>query len=356
MNNKNIKLYLELTSDLETSWIDLWNKSDHAHFFNSLGFFKTCLNVYGINDYIVVTYWQKKSLVGVLPLLKRKRYGINSYSLPGGKFMEKSMMLIKDNSPKIIKEMIDAILISDNFFLSETEFIVSKDMLNYYRNSLAATISHSLYIDLEKNPFEALSKKNFNKIKNRITKNNKYLKHEHIQIIDNVILNLIFEIEQKSTKKLSGKEIFSKEINRSYFKSLVKQNPGIIVADLIYYKREPFVYSLGILSKHDYIALHTAFLSEYKWIMPGKVLLFYMLPFYKNLGIKIFNFGRGDTNFKHEFTSKYVAQYDLYLSKHLIPIIWWRLINYIRRLRIIILKTLNSKDSEFLFRPLNYDK
>lgn len=50
----------------------------------------------------------------------------------------------------------------------------------------------------------------------------------------------------------------------------------------------------------------------------------YLLTRLQGLGVEMFDFLRGTSQFKRDFTPFFIQQYDVYYSKNLIIRLWWR--------------------------------
>jgi hypothetical protein len=295
---------------------------------------------------------KNKELVVILPLIKKGVFGFSSYTNPGERFLEKSPLLMKENDKKFLKVLINYILGKGNIHLSEVSRDVSLSLQALYPKSVLSIISVNPYIDLSKDPLAQLSKENINKIRNRIIKNKGKLNHFHLRNNLEKEIQAVFDLEKVSYKKTKKKEIFNDELSRRFFKNLVSICDNYVTIDFLTFGGKPFVSATGIICKDRYYAYHTCYLRDYKYLMPGKSILLFVLSKLKSKGVEVFDFGRGLSNFKKEFTRDYLMQYDFYLSKNNLINTWWEFINYIRRIRIVFLKTENSKDYLYLFKNL----
>lgn len=122
--------------------------------------------------------------------------------------------------------------------------------------------------------------------------------------------------------------------------------------DLLKYKEEYVTYGLGLVYKGTYLAYQTAFDKRFSRLSPGKVLLHYLLIDLKRKNYKKFDFARGYSLLKKEFTKKKSFQYDVYVVKNQAIYIYLKLINIMRRLHISLIGSKSSYDSQYLFKTL----
>jgi hypothetical protein len=61
-----------------------------------------------------------------------------------------------------------------------------------------------------------------------------------------------------------------------------------------------------------------AYLEDYRKLVPGKVLLYFLLPELVERGFTLFDFSRGDSLLKRQFTQQKKIQYDIFISKKVI--------------------------------------
>lgn len=351
MKNYKLLVYKTLDDKLIDSWKNLWNKSKYANFFNSYDFFLTCINTFNKN-FEVFCLERNGELIIVLPLVRERVFGISSYIDPGGRFVEKSPILIKDNDKESLKLFIDFILEKGNIHLSEISLDISRSLKDLYPKSVISIISVNPYIDLNGDPLAQISKEHIKRIKRKIFNNEKKFNYYHLKKNLAKALKVVINLEKNSHKKKKGKEIFNSELSVKFYENLLNYCSKYLVIDLLKYENKPFVSLTGIICKNRYYAYHTSYLRDYKYLMPGKTIIFFVIEQLKKEGIELFDFVRGYSSFKEEFTRNFSIQYDFYSSKNNLINIWWKLINYIRRRRILLLKTKNSKDYLYLFKSL----
>lgn len=349
MNRYQVKVYKKLNDKLVESWRALWQESKYANFFNSYEFHLVCRKTFKNEEHEIFCLEKNGKVIAILPLIKKKVFGIPCYVNPGGRFIEKSPFLFRYFDKKESSLLVNRVLATGNLHLSELPSEVAKDLKSIYQKSLVSIISVNPYIDLRQDNYTHMGKKNLNKLKNRIHKNKKKIKHLHKSMDLKSTLKTVFDLEEKSRKGKNGKQIFDNEVSRKFYMNLICNSKNVVF-DLLTYEGRPFVSAIGVVSNGRYHAYHTCYLREYKYFIPGKMLTHFMLKKIKTEGVNTFDFGRGFSDFKIDYTKDYSIQYNLYLSSNNFINIWWKVINYIRRVKIILFKPKFSKDHQYLFK------
>lgn len=353
MKKLTVKIHKELGDKLKKDWQDLWLRSEKGHFFNSWSWFQACCDTESITDFQIVTCYEGKKLVALVPLVKSRLFGIRVLKNPGNKFFsEKSALLLDKKESQVIPILIKKLSELGNLYLFELDQDTVEILAESHPRILASVSAVNSYIRLENDPLRYLSKKQESKIRNKIAENRSDLQYQHHTNDLDKHLETVFEIENRSYKKMHKKDIFSKEINRGLFRSIAKHGKGFLAVDLVYYKGEPIVYNLGLNYKDRYLAFQTAYVRRYRKLSPGKILLSFMLRELQKQGKELFDFARGHNRLKQEFTPEFKLQYDIYLSKNKAVMYWFKLINLARRIKAQVTKSEYSKDGDYLFRQL----
>ena len=357
MKKLEVKIIRKLDNDFIEKWSNLVNGSVHAHFFNTSAWFISCLNTYDINEYYIFAAYEKGELVGVLPLIKSKKFFVDVFASPGKKYLEKSTILLRNGNSYILEKIISKVARYGNIYFSEvSEVIASSLSKGKFKAGLLTLSSINPFINLKESSLGTLSKKQRQKITSKIKKNLHNLKFGHYRDNLGPYLQNIFELEGRSSKKLAHKDSFADLTIRKLFTSLINYAKGYVIIDFVYYKNLPIVSSFGFVYKDRYLAYHTSFDNNFRSFIPGKLITFKMLTKLCEEGFSLFDFSRGHNEFKNDFTKNYVFQYDFYYSKNALIRAWWEGINFARRLKQLLVRSNNSLDSKFLFKKFGESK
>jgi CelD/BcsL family acetyltransferase involved in cellulose biosynthesis len=317
---RQIKFTNEVDTSLIDRWKQLWNESEMASFFNSWEWFETCKNTYRNISYEIMTVEEEGKLRVVVPLALNRKWGITTLTIPGEKYADKTPLLLDKFEPQLIREITDKLKEKGNYYLPEVNF----DQMNVMTGEEVKMRETSVnsYIPINPDPFRFLSDKQRSKIFNRVKKNAEHLKLE-TYIGSPEALETAFLIDDRSVKKSRGMASFTDEADKEFFRQLIKNNRDKIVIDILYYDGVPFVYSVGLVKDKIYHAFNTAYDESYYQLLPGKILLHFMLNRLQTEGFETLDFLRGRNTLKMEFTSLTYTQYDVFYSKFGLIRWWW---------------------------------
>lgn len=349
MKRIEIQIIQKLDSDFIKKWSALVNSSVNAHFFNTPQWFISCIDTYDIKEYFVFAAYYENELVGILPLVKEKKFGIEVFASPGKRYLEKSTILVKDDNYQILTKLINEVCKYGNIYLTELSEEIAEMLSKNQGKGLLTLSSINPYIRLKDNPFGSISKKQKNRITGKIRKNLGNIKFVHLRNNLGFHLQTVFDLETRSSKKLANKGSFSDAKIRKLFTSLINYAKGYISIDFILYNNQPIVSSLGFVFKDRYLAYYTCYDNNFRDYFPGKILTYFMLSKLREERVEVFDFSRGHNSFKNDFTKNWEFQYDFYFSKNPLIRIWWEGINNLRRLKQILIRDDSSLDADFLF-------
>lgn len=305
-------------------WKSEWENSENGHFFNSPMWFLACVETFKIKNFLIVVVKKGKKIKLILPLVKKSLWSIESYANPGGRFLEKSSLLLLDKNPKIFSQMVRTLRNFGNIYLGH----IDEDTASIFRgfpNFLIKHVSESPYLVVGDNPFRFMKKK----AKSRIFAKYRKLKDDltFVRHRENLLTHFkkVTKIDKNSWKNQKGYNDFATDENQKLlYKTLIKKYPENISIDILYYKNEAVVYSLAIIYKKTYQASQTGFLAQYKDLMPGKIRLVYLLDDLKNSYIEKFEMGSGFGMHKKEVTPFFTNYYDIFFSKNKLTLFWWK--------------------------------
>lgn len=316
--------YIGIDDDFLNSWHALWEQSDDGHFFNTPEWFLTYLAIKPQTKYLIITLKDGDTLTAVLPLVHEKQFGIPVLRGPGGKFLNKSSLLMKSYAKAPLKELFAYLMQVDNIYLSEVSQELADMIQSFSKVTLKKESSLNPYLPLEPDPFHYLSSKNRSQIRGILRKNEANVEHK-VFVGDRHALEVAFEIDSRSSKKKQGKATFVSDRDKAFCLELIERMPKNVVIDLLYYNKIPIVYSIGFTYKKIYHAFNTAFDAEYRFLRPGKLLAYLRVKALAEEGYTLLDFGRGNSVLKQEFTKEAKLQYDIYYSSNPVIRSWWNI-------------------------------
>lgn len=355
MKNINFIVVQDITDDFSHDWVELWNNSPYANFFNSYFWFKAACEALQIESYKVFALYNGNKLISVFPTICYRKFGIKVNGSVANEYLYNTGFLIESLDQKLLKYFFSRITNGKNIYITRIEDRVANTLHKLFPDIFFSTTAAAPYLKSETNLLIGLSDKHLRHINKIIYKNKEYLRVEIYTKKDDLekILQLMFKLDQKSSKKRKSRDIFSSARTRQFFTSLVKWCRPIINICVCYYKDEPFVYMFYAKIGNSCLLIQTSFLREYKWLYPGKIVLVELLEKLRADNISYVDFGAGINSFKQEFTSDYYTQYDMYYSKNKLTVLWWKLINTVRRIKKIYIHEKFTDDHLFLFKELS---
>lgn len=321
MSDIKFKVINKLDHDLLSQWHTLWQDCGQAHFFNSPMWFLSCLRAFTIKEFYIFCQYKEDKLEIILPLIKSHKYGINVLCSPGKKYLDKTTLLFIGCDYSDLHNFFEQVLKYGNLYLTEIDKNLRHNLQNKY---LFYKSSDNPYIDLA-GQLSWLNKKHRSEIKNRIKKVGDHLDFQlHFSDTDKYLKD-IFGIEDRSYKKQKGRHIFSDIQARKLYENIAKMKGDNSAVVLLYFDNSPIAHLFGLTYKNIFLAYHMAYLSNYRNIMPGKILLYHLIIKLQALEYKLFDFSRGQSSLKSQFTGTTREQYDLLTSNSFFVVFYWRL-------------------------------
>jgi CelD/BcsL family acetyltransferase involved in cellulose biosynthesis len=355
MNNNDytIRIHKNISQELVNAWKDLWDRSENATLFNSYNWFKVNQATINIKDYEVITCFKDEKLKAVLPLYWTKKFGIRVAGLIGYEFVS-TPFLFEDYEQKLIKLVFDFLRKRGSFYLAKVHVDAIKKMHDQYPDMLYTLISVNPYLSIKDHPElinSNIGKKSTRKLLRRYSSNLRFTEYDQKTDLINH-LHKMFELEQKSEKKQRNMDIFSSPANRAFYENIVKYCKDFIQIHFLYFDDQPIAYTFNLCYKNILFGYQTAYLSVSgkKDLSPGKLMLLHSSNFLKTSNFERYEMSCGISTYKLEFASDYYCLYDIYYSQNFLVMLWWRLINFTRRLKQILFPLKYTRDHEFLFR------
>ena len=317
MSDIRIEVIKELNNNFVGKWHEVWENQQNIHFFNSPEWFISCLKTFNIKNYSIFVGYRNEQIKIIWPVVKMRKFGINVLGSPGGKYLDKSSLLFVDNDLEIIEALVEKILKNANIYLVEINKEIKNNIVDLGITRLIWQASINPYISLDLEPFRFIKNKQRNEIRNKIKKHqNSFSFKLYVDNLDRY-LETIFEIEKKSFKRKKGKHIFNKKIAKNLFSNIISKQGNVSIS-LLYFNNKPIAHMFGLICKKRFLGYHMAYLEGYRKLIPGKVLLYFLLLELVKRRFTLFDFSRGDSILKKQFTQQKKIQYDIFISKKVI--------------------------------------
>ncbi|HBI16754.1 MAG: hypothetical protein UR60_C0017G0005 [Candidatus Moranbacteria bacterium GW2011_GWF2_34_56] len=333
------------SDNLIKEWRDLWVELKSKCIFNSPGWFVAANKAFAYDQIRIITLRDKNSgeLLGVLPLVKVRLYGIDSYTLPGIDFVDHYSLLIKRSDDLIIQQLIKSTL-SMYFVYIPGVLAETAKFLNSKNNSSSFILDDNPYIKM---------RDEFGVILDR-RKKSRHIKRAKRDfglidlIIDNdknTALENAIMIENGSSKSKKGKNIFDDKKNQAFFKELIAEiNDNLFIASLLF-SDKPVAYNIGFVCNGVYACSQKAHIEEYNKYRPGEVMFLKFLEMIiKNHPSEV-DIGRGVDSFKMGYANAIRKLYGVVLSPSSLKRFYFI---FVHRLREKTYKLLNSHS--YLYR------
>lgn len=308
---KNIALRHTVDEEFLKKWKELWEQSKEGHFFNTPDWFLASCEVYNVTDFTIITIEEKEELVLVLPLVKKKIFGVPFLTCLGGKFVNKSPLLVREINEPLLQELSDFLIKQGDFYLQEVSSEITEILCSGNKILIKKEASINPYLSISPDPFCYLSSKNKSQIRGILRKNEKEVTFKTF-VGEPDALEVVFALDKRSSKKQQGKATFVTEQDKQFFRELLKRMPKRFIIDILYHKDTPVVYGVGFVYKKIFHASNTAFDANYRFLRPGKLLAHFRLKRLQEEDFDLIDFGRGNSVLKQEFTKLGKIQYDIF--------------------------------------------
>ncbi len=355
MSIYHTKILREIDKTLIAQWKKLWAKAENANAFNSYEWFVTSKEAGKIESYEIFACYDQEMLVAIFPLCPSRSYGVNVWVPMGDEFIVDTAFLIEKYDPEICKSLFKQIFIHKNIYITTLDEKATTLLKKVFPQLFFSLISVNPYIDFQNDPLRFLSGSQRRKMKPILKENQDHLHFKKYTAEDNLEdhLEKIFEIEQQSAKKLHAKDVFSKQENIDFYRTMLKHCRKFVVIYFLYYDEIPFVYGFCLRYGSKVVGYQTSYLATYRNFSPGKIMLKYSLEDMMDDGVDTFDFGGGVSAYKQAFTPQYFYLYNLYHSGNPFIMMWWKAINAVRRGKQVLFPQKFTKDHQFLFKTFS---
>jgi CelD/BcsL family acetyltransferase involved in cellulose biosynthesis len=271
----------------------------------------------------IVASFKNKKLIGILPLVLTRKYGVKSYLGPGNQYLDRCTLLVEENGQRVARELVKKLKKEVRFYLSgvDEEFsegLINTSGLNFRKTTICP------YLELETDPNRFLQSKKRKRIIKALEEGQGNFWCKTFLDFSEELLGILIEIENSSFKKSIYKSSLSDSRLRKLLLSLSEQGSKDLLINLLYYKDEPISFQYGFLSKGVFNASNMAYMASFADFIPGRLLTYLVLPELIKLGITKMDFSRGNSQFKREFTRDFYQQYLVFYSANFFIKSWWR--------------------------------
>lgn len=346
-----VKIVRNIDKKLIQEWNSLWKRAQKATAFNSYEWFLTCITTYEIKQFELVVCYENNKLVGILPLIVAKQFGIRVASSLCDNFTIETPFLLENYSKPLVKAFFSAIYKKKNLYISKIDEEITATLAAIFPNMFFSIIATCPFIPFNEDPLHRVSKSTQKNVKKVLKDYGHDLKFELYDNSDDLekYLEIMFTIEKNSSKQKRGRAIFSEEITKSFYKNTIKFASKFVRIGILYYQEKPIVYQYGFQFKDIFDAYQTSYLYEYRKLEPGKTMIITILSKLKEQSIKKLSLGGGISSYKEEFAKSYEFAYDLYSSKNPLIMTWWKMINRARRIKKVTFPEKYTRDHEFQY-------
>lgn len=350
-----IQITTSIDEALLAQWQNLWNRAENATIFNSAEWFFACLQAENTNEYTIITCYDGNSLVGILPLKKNKKFGIPVLSVMSTYYQVDTPFLLASYDKELLRQFFSYLLEKGNIYLTKLDYETVTKMQSLFPHLFFSLMSVNPCIPTTGELYTSMSPTLSGRIKKILRKNaGQFTFILHKDNLEKQLQTMI-SIDQASWKQGHHKDIFCEQETQKAFQAITRHCHRFVRIGFLYYQNKPIAYFFGFLYGKTFAAYQTSFLSEYRQLRPGQTALFCMMENLKD-SVTTIDMGGGISRYKMEFTQDYRLLYDVYYSKNDAVMLWWKLINALRRIKQIVYHTKNTRDHEFLFKTLTKNK
>ena len=335
-----------------TEWKNLWENAENANLYNSYEWFATCLDTKIVKEYEIHVCYKKDKLVALLPLQQYKVFGVHVWGTVNKDHLVDTAFLTESYDKNLLKYFFNEIFNARNIYLQKVDKNATDLLHNLYPKLFITLMSVNPVVNLKKDPLEILSSSNRYQIRKLMRNNEGKIQFKSYDSDLEKPLETLFTLQKKSSKNARSIDIFENESTKKYYQSLIKNCREFIRINFIYFEKTPIAYELGCLYKQRYAGDQISFLNEYKKLSPGKLMMYHLFANLREKGVSELDMGGGISNYKMSFTQDYRMLYNIFYSKNIFFLLWWRSINKMRRVKQMLFPKKFTRDHEFLFKTI----
>lgn len=352
MNKKyQIKRLKQLDKETIKQWKSLWKHADNANIFNSYEWFLTCIKTTESKTYEIIVCYDAEKLVALLPLQAYRQFGIKVLGSISKEHLVDTPFLMETYDEELLRQFFTFVFTHKNIYLQKIDGKAVQIMHTVFPTLFFSLMSVNPIISLDSDSM--ISSSTIKQIKKIMRKNTDQLR---FIMFDNNLkkhLQTMFVLEKESSKKLRSMDIFSKRETKKFYQEVIKNCSELVRICFLYFNEVPIAYQYGYWQKESFVCDQIAYRNEYSRLRPGKTLLYFLIEELKKSPLKTIDLGGGISNYKIEFTHEYRLLYNMYYSSNMFIVLWWKIINIVRRAKQIIMPLKNTQDHKFLFKELH---
>jgi ribosomal protein S18 acetylase RimI-like enzyme len=310
-------------------WMSLWKESESRHFFNSPVFFEAYLKAYGIRRCRIFFGYEGGALKAVLPLVYDRVFGVRVLAGPGRRrnYLDKSVLLAGTDDPVLLRALVMKVLEYASLYLAEAGKGMASVLESIVSLKIVEHASQSLWMDLsgERDVLSCMSSGQRKKLLARIRKNERDLDFRFFEKDLGQAFEAVVDIEGKSSKEDRGMALFRRAEARRLFGTVAGLGAGYVGIGILFFRKEPVAHFFGFVHGRTFSLYHTAFADRYVGLGIGKMVTYFLLKHLQEAGFEKADFMRGNTEAKRQFADRIEDQYDFYISKSGLAILWWKI-------------------------------
>jgi len=326
--------FSHLNNNLSVVWNLLLNQSCFPTFQYDFEYMSAwCKYLSGDWKPFLLMVEEDNKTIGIFPLMHRdiKRRGILPYrwiKFLGFNKTDFSLVLASDiNLPKVIDASLKW-LFSGNF---RWELIVLDDIVE--GNPLVDAIKfwledHNKEFELKQGKYYYINmrrewedirmemskkaiRRSINLARNRITKAGPWKLITDPEWSANLIINEASKMHIARQEVLQRGSLYSEEEEKNFLRTIINhlRKNRIFRSHWLQFENKYIAYMIGFEQKNIYFAWNMAFQPDYSHFFPSKLLIFEIIKESYEKKIEEFNFMRGESEYKKDWTKQYRANY-----------------------------------------------
>lgn len=347
-----IKILRFVDQTFINEWKNLWKNATNANLYNSYEWFVTCLDAKTVKEYEIHACYKKDKLVALLPLQQYKVFGVPVWGTLNKDHLVDTAFLTESYDKDLLKYFFNTIFKERNIYLQKVDKNATDLLHTLYPDLFITLMSVNPIVNLKNDPLENLSSSNRYQLRKLLRINEGKIQFKTYDSDLEKSLETLFALQKKSSKNARSMDIFENESIKKYYQSLTKNCKEFIRINFIYFEKTPIAYEYGCLINQHYAGDQISFLNEYKKISPGKLMMYHLFTDLREKGVSELDMGGGISNYKMSFTKDYRILYNIYYSKNIFVLVWWKTINTMRRIKQMLFPKKFTRDHEFLFRAV----
>jgi hypothetical protein len=349
----NIVTIKHIDDEFIKEWKELWESAKNANIYNSYEYFLTSLEISHNKNYKIYVCYKDKKLVALLPLQKYKCFGIGVWGTINKDHLVDTPFLMKKYDRNLFESFFSQIFAEGNVYIQKVDDGASELLHKIYPNTLFSLISVNPLVPLDGDPFVSASQSTIKLLRKIIRKNEGHLRFEMHNTNLPKHMQTLLNFQKSTSKSKRSMDIFADKETKTYYVNLAKNASQIVWICFLYLDDILIAYQYGFLYRNIFVGDQIAYHDDYKKIRAGKLMVYYIIEELKKLGkVKLLDQGGGISSYKMEFSSEYRLLYNIYYSRNIFVMMWWKMINKTRRIKQILSPRKYTRDHEFLFKTL----